>query len=338
MMSPACRSGSWAASTNRSRSCSIPVCSFAEIYTWDQLFGSEPRSVSSLRRSHLLCATITCWWLRWGVICSRKCSKLAEGQERSSIKITIWALSNALKLRTMPSDSILSVVSRIPAVSMKRKRWPERLTVSSITSRVVPWISLTMAFSSPKSVLSRVDFPAFVSPMIATGVPFLMALPKLNERTKAVIFASICSAKAISSLRSANSNSSWSLKSSSSSMSEVMWRSWSRNWANSRLNPPLIWLSANRCCPAEVAAIKSATASAWLKSILPFIKALLVNSPGSASWHPASIKACSSCCWMKSEPWQLNSTVSSPVKECGARKRAATTSSIKVPCLSKACP
>lgn len=39
-------------------------------------------------------------------------------------------------------------------------------------------------FSSFNKTLSRVDFPAFVSPMIATGTPFLIALPTLKEFTK----------------------------------------------------------------------------------------------------------------------------------------------------------
>ena len=49
--------------------------------------------------------------------------------------------------------------------------------VSSTMSRVVPWISLTIARSSPRSALSRDDFPAFVGPIIATGMPSLMAAP-----------------------------------------------------------------------------------------------------------------------------------------------------------------
>lgn len=38
-----------------------------------------------------------------------------------------------------------------------------------------------MALSSPTRRLSRVDFPALVSPTIATGMPFLMALPVEKE-------------------------------------------------------------------------------------------------------------------------------------------------------------
>ena len=64
---------------------------------------------------------------------------------------------------------------------MKRKSWPLILIVSSITSRVVPWMSLTIALSSFNKAFSKVDLPAFVSPMMATGIPFLIALPTLKD-------------------------------------------------------------------------------------------------------------------------------------------------------------
>ena len=56
-------------------------------------------------------------------------------------------------------------------------------------------------------------------------------------------------------------------------MREVRWSSLSRRTASSRLNPPRIWFMAMRWVAAEVDAMRSATASAWLRSILPFKKA-----------------------------------------------------------------
>ena len=91
------------------------------------------------------------------------------------------AWSSFWKVRSIPILSIASCVSRMPAVSMKRKVIPPMLIVSSMTSRVVPWMSLTIALSSFSRTFSRVDFPAFVSPMIATGMPFLIAFPTLKE-------------------------------------------------------------------------------------------------------------------------------------------------------------
>ena len=52
-------------------------------------------------------------------------------------------------------------------------------------------MSLTMARSSFSSAFNRVDLPAFVSPMMATGTPFLMALPTLKDCTKREITCSM---------------------------------------------------------------------------------------------------------------------------------------------------
>ena len=131
----------------------------------------------------------------------------------------------------------------------------------------------------------------------------------------------------LSWVRSANSTSS-SLKSSSSSTSEIVFSSSSRRCANSVDMPPRIWFSATRCDAAPVEAIRSATASACDKSILPFRKARCVNSPGAAKRAPLAMSFCRICCWMNVEPWQPNSTTSSPVNEWGARKTVITTSSI----------
>ena len=78
----------------------------------------------------------------------------------------------------MPMVSMESLVSRMPAVSMKRKVTPAMLTVSSMVSRVVPAMSETMARSSPSRALSRVLLPVLTAPTIATGMPFLIALPR----------------------------------------------------------------------------------------------------------------------------------------------------------------
>ena len=52
---------------------------------------------------------------------------------------------------------------------------------SSMVSLVVPAMSDTMARSSFNSAFKRVDFPAFGAPTIATGIPFLMTLPRAKE-------------------------------------------------------------------------------------------------------------------------------------------------------------
>ena len=57
------------------------------------------------------------------------------------------ASSNAFRLRSTPIRSTMSSVSRIPAVSTNFKGTPFTFTYSSIVSRVVPAISVTIAFS-----------------------------------------------------------------------------------------------------------------------------------------------------------------------------------------------
>ena len=64
--------------------------------------------------------------------------------------------------RSIPSDSTTSDVFLRPAVSMKRYCMPCIIVVSSMVSRVVPGISLTIARLSPTMLFKSVDFPALV--------------------------------------------------------------------------------------------------------------------------------------------------------------------------------
>ena len=162
---------------------------------------------------------------------------------------------------------------------------PFKLIVSSITSRVVPAISDTIARSSRNKAFNKVLFPTFVLPTIATGTPFLITFPKEKDLHKRVSNSSIFPAIRLNSERSANSTSS-SEKSSSNSSKEVICNNSARNFINSAEKPPFICFRAIRCDAAEEEAIKSATASACDKSIFPFRKARCVNSPGVASRAP----------------------------------------------------
>ena len=87
------------------------------------------------------------------------------------------ARSVSAKARSTPMRSTVSAVSRIPAVSDRFSTTSPSTTLSVITSRVVPSMSVTMARSLPQSRLSRLDFPVFGLPMIAAGTPSLMARP-----------------------------------------------------------------------------------------------------------------------------------------------------------------
>ncbi len=161
--------------------------------------------------------------------------------------------------------------------------------VSSIASRVVPGISDTMALSSFNRTFNRVDFPTFGSPIIATGIPFFIAFPSSKDPAIELNVSRISFSRLFNRTLSANSTSS-SLKSSSSSIKEIKFRSLSRNCRIWFENPPLICLSATFREASEVDDIKSATASACERSSFPFRKALMVNSPGFANLAPDWIR------------------------------------------------
>ena len=171
-------------------------------------------------------------------------------------------------VRSMPMRSNRSSVERMPAVSRNRKRMPPMLARSSITSRVVPAISETIARSSLSRRFSSVDFPTFGAPAIATATPSLMALPSENELRRRSISAPMRCIVSRSAVRSANSTSS-SEKSSSSSSSEVRFRSLSRRRSSSSEYPPRICVEASACAARDEAAMVSATASACERSSFP---------------------------------------------------------------------
>ena len=171
-------------------------------------------------------------------------------------------------VRWMPICSSRSSVGRMPAVSRNRKSTPPMLAHSSITSRVVPAISETMARSSFRSRLSSVDLPTFGAPAMATATPSRMALPSANELRRRSISAAMRCIVARSAVRSANSTSS-SEKSSSSSSSEVRFSSFSRSDSSSSEYPPRICVEASACAARDDEAIMSATASACERSSFP---------------------------------------------------------------------
>ena len=142
------------------------------------------------------------------------------------------------------------------------------LACSSMTSRVVPAISETIARSSFSSLFSSVDFPTFGAPTIATATPSLIAFPKAKELRRRSISPPMRSIVSRSAVRSANSTSS-SEKSSSSSSSEVSCSSLSRSPSSSSEYPPRIWFVASAWSARDEEAIRSATASACERSIFP---------------------------------------------------------------------
>ena len=112
----------------------------------------------------------------------KSCSASASEQLPISNKyIVAPAFSTCENVRAMPSCSITSVASRIPAVSINRNIKPSKFSCASMASRVVPAISLTIALSSFNNALNNVLFPAFGRPANTNANPFLITLPKANE-------------------------------------------------------------------------------------------------------------------------------------------------------------
>ena len=68
--------------------------------------------------------------------------------------------------------------------------------------------------------------------------------------------------------------------------------------------------------------IRSRTASAWERSRRPFRKARFVNSPRSAGRAPARTTSARTVRRISGPPWQLISSVSSPVYEWGPFRKA----------------
>ena len=89
---------------------------------------------------------------------------------RSADSIFSFALST-------PIFSTISSVFLIPAVSISLSVTPFRFAYSSRVSLVVPSILVTIALSSPKSILSTEDLPALGLPMIAVLIPSFISRP-----------------------------------------------------------------------------------------------------------------------------------------------------------------
>ena len=174
-------------------------------------------------------------------------------------------------------------------MSISRYVSPPKLKVSSTVSRVVPAIALTIALSSPRSAFNKVDLPAFGAPSMAVAIPFLMAFPYLKLSMSALTFWRRPWSIFSNWSRDANSTSS-SLKSNSNSIIDAKCTKSSRKSVISFERPPFNWRKATSCIVLFSAWMRSATASAWAKSILPFIKARIVYSPGSARRAPACNK------------------------------------------------
>ena len=94
---------------------------------------------------------------------------------------------------------------------------------------------------------------------------------------------------------------------------------------------PSSWRNAWRRCASVSAAARSATASAWVRSSLPFRKARRVNSPGSARRNPCRRSTAMTEASTARLPCRCSSATSSPVALRGPGNHSASASSSASP-------
>ncbi len=160
------------------------------------------------------------------------------------------------------------------------------LNGSSIKSLVVPGVEVTIARSFWSKRFIRLDFPTFGRPTTTSLRPSL--------KTCAFSYRSISSCNLamtlLCSILVAVSISKISVTSSGKSMAAFISAKISDNKSLSistviRISP-FTWVAAISSALFVLALIMSTTASACVRSMRPFIYALLVNSPGLASLAP----------------------------------------------------
>src|SRR3990170_2155043 len=99
--------------------------------------------------------------------------------------------------------------------------------------------------------------------------------------------------------------------------------------------PPRSCRRAARAAPSVLAVIRSASASACVRSILPFRKARRENSPGAAGIAPRAHAAAAAHSTSTGFPCRWISATSSPVKLLGAGKKTTRPESISSPLPSR---
>ena len=155
---------------------SSPLFSIADIcIIFSSAIYSLTLSISSLdSRSILLIRTRVFLGLMASKISRSSSSNSLEESSTTNTRSDdfIWSLDFST-----PIFSTISSVSLIPAVSTIFRGIPLIFTNSSITSLVVPAISVTMALFSPSIQFIRDDFPTFGLPRMAVFRPSLRILP-----------------------------------------------------------------------------------------------------------------------------------------------------------------
>ena len=234
----------------------------------------------------------------------------------------------------MPSASIASPASRRPAVSTRVNSTPSMRRVSCSRSRVVPAMSVTMARSLPASALSSELLPAFGGPTSTTCRPSRRRRPRSAARRSRTSW-SLASRRRSRKPAPPSVSSDSSAKSIAASTCTRIASTASISASTRREKSPSSERRAARAARRSVAAMRSATASAWARSSLPFRKARWLNSPAAAWRAPRPMQRATSARSTTGLPCACSSTTSSPVKLAGARKRSAMPSSMASPPASR---
>ena len=166
-------------------------------------------------------------------------SSFVNGLLPSKIIITTSALVRLSQTRSIPSFSMTFCGSLIPAVSVRFTGMPLMLIVSVIKSRVVPGISVTIAFFLPVRVLIKLDFPTLGLPVMTTLIPSVYAFAvRYDDRSDWICSnaGSICGGN--SGISSVNVSSVKSMAASSSASASITRE---RRYSISLLRDPFNW-------------------------------------------------------------------------------------------------
>ena len=170
-------------------------------------------------------------------------------------------------------------LSRSPAVSAITTGSPARSIVTSMISLVVPGAASTIAASRPASAFNKLDLPALGGPISTTAIPSRMRSPRLPSlRCRSISPCIVATSPRTAAARPAGKSS--SEKSISASRRAIAAINRRLQPLYSRPSSPSSCRNACRCCAAVSAAIRSASASAWVRSSLPCRNARRVELSG----------------------------------------------------------
>ena len=159
--------------------------------------------------------------------------------------------------------------------------------LSETMSLVVPALLLTIALLLPQISLNNDDFPTFGLPKIVTTRPSLILMPVLVCLISIWKLCFVSFVAVVSESGCFVSSRSWSEKSNIASTKALIFVTSPNSSLTLFENSPESDRFAALAVFEDTLSMRSATASAWVKSSLSFKYALFVNSPGCACLAPS---------------------------------------------------